>query len=830
MNCWRITRRVVRAGLLLAVAGMHERPIFAAGEADKDVRVSAKGNLLENDHRPRASSGLAGFDAAQAVDGSVRGAGGDNGLIFADDDADQRLAVGGFESAVREIRLFTNTADPSRLFERVTVRSSTRPVDSLDPADYETELFAGTPPEYDRPAGDPPDAQVLGASIAVVAPPGTRSLLLSFGPARGSGDRVSEVQAFADPPPPAPPAEPRARVTLAPDGGSVTALGWDTETGRRARTNLLRGGAAVVLQARRGGRWGAAGGNAARFDYTDTGEGGFDLAVKTDAAATKDAEALRLVFPFDPRVSATTVLPARVDAAGAFHLPAVVSAPGFGQMLVSVVAPGVAAVTGTLQGSRAQKLIDWQVDVPKDAATGGAGLRLAFRPVRLPPPEGLKDHERWTRVRRGWFNVFQVTAAWGDGGHPFSAPSGVLGNNVISDPVSCCLFIYADSALWTPQAAPGVSLMDRVGSTLDWWLEKRMLPSGEVPGYWDLKDFLEANPSLLITAWDYVEATGDDRWLAARIDRLEKAAEFLASRDVDGDGLLEAVQSGNAGTLVQPARSCSAYDAVNCGHKDAYCNTLAYRAFRCLAELEGRLGRIDQQKRYATRADRLKAAFAPALLNPDTGFIAMWKSRDGKLHDYAAPFVNALAVEYGLVDAAQGRQILKRLRAKMGAAGFRRFDLGIPCTLVPVRREDYLLPQAPGLPQREDGADTFGEYLNGGVVTGDALRYLAALYTVGDADDVNEADRILDLMLDRLSRGGITAGGFPVNVVDAYPHGGEFWTWDGRTCGYEGLLSHAYHFVQAVAVREPDLRRRLHRPLNAGGDGGAGGGGVPGQP
>jgi hypothetical protein len=43
--------------------------------------------------------------------------------------------------------------------------------------------------------------------------------------------------------------------------------------------------------------------------------------------------------------------------------------------------------------------------------------------------------------------------------------------------------------------------------------------------------------------------------------------------------------------------------------------------------------------------------------------------------------------------------------------------------------------------------------------------------------------------------------------------GGEFFSWDGKPCGYEGLLSHAYHFLQAVPLRDQAIRDRVHRAL-----------------
>ena len=154
---------------------------------------------------------------------------------------------------------------------------------------------------------------------------------------------------------------------------------------------------------------------------------------------------------------------------------------------------------------------------------------------------------------------------------------------MISDPASCSLWFYADQALWTPELAPGVSIAKNVRDTIDWWLDERMKPTGEMICYWNKTGFLDANAGVLIAAWDYFEATGDDAWLARRIERLEKPADFLAQRDVDGDGLVEAKRSGNRGTLVEPKRSCCWWDAVNYGHKCGYCNALIYRAWRCLA-------------------------------------------------------------------------------------------------------------------------------------------------------------------------------------------------------------------------------------------------------
>jgi hypothetical protein len=609
----------------------------------------------------------------------------------------------------------------------------------------------------------------------------------------------------------------------------ITALGWDGEGGGRERLNLLRTQRAVGLRFEVAGRWhdGAdlpseattapAGGRSFRIQVASdavvswtirSAAGGLRLEFAGSGAGLAAIGACQLVFPFDPGQTPVCVLPSAWTADGGFTLPAVVSAPDRGQLLLtasSTAAGRQTVLTARLDGSRKEKKTDLVLTLAPPVA--GIIDSLVFAPQTLPPPSGLADQVMWKAVRRGWANAWQASSRWGDQGNPYSAPAGMLANNVISDPASCSLWFYADQLMWTPEIAPGVSLLPTLRRTLDFWLDQRIRPDGEMVCYWDYGGFLDANAGPLIAAWDYVEAGGDPAWLRDRIGKLELVADYLARRDVDGDGLVEAVQSGNRGTLLQPGRSCAWWDALNCGHQDGYTNALIDRAWRCLAELEGKLGRAPEQARYRGLADRLKAAYAPALFNPATGWLAWWKSADGQLHDYASTVVNGLAIEYGLIEPAQGRAILARLRAKMAEVGFSRFDLGMPPMLLPVRREDYLLPDAFGCPKREDGTDTVGQYMNGGISAGQVLHFLAAHYVVGDPAP---ADAILTAMLERLGRGEFHNG-----VRDAGGEGIDWTTWDGRPSGYEGYLADSFRFLQAALLREAPFRARLYRPLTA---------------
>ncbi len=592
--------------------------------------------------------------------------------------------------------------------------------------------------------------------------------------------------------------EPQARITLDAGRQRVTHLSWDTEGGDRCARNLLRSDKGVIVELESDGKWLPleSRGILSRQETT----GGFDVRVSFHPRQVESFQSTRITFAFDAGVTPTSVLPTAIESDGAFRFPVIVSSPDFGQMLVDV--SSVSEAKSRLIGDRPTKTLDWVVETAWPGQS--FEILLAFRPVQLPTPKGLRDDARWRLARRAWFNALNLTSQWGDQKARFSAPAGILGNNVLSDPASCSLWMYADMAMFVPELPRGIKTAPFVQRSLNHWLDNRMQPNGNVIGYWDYDQFIDALPSILISAWDYIEMSDDRQWLTSRIALLEKIADYALSRDIDADGLIEALPSGNLASLKQPKRSSCWFDAINFGHKDAYANALMYRGFRCLADLEAKLKREDQARKYKDAAEKLKKAYAPALLNPATGWIAMWRSQDGQLHDYACPFISGYAIEYGLVDREAGRRILEKLRAKIEAVGFTRFDLGLPCILDPIRPGDYLQP-AIGAPQAEDGRDTWQIYMNGGTTAGHVYHYLAAHYVVG----MNEpADKLFDAMLKPA-----LAGRFQNGVRDKYPEGIDWTKWNGQPCGYEGFLADNWRFLLAVLTRQPEFRARLYRPL-----------------
>jgi hypothetical protein len=688
----------------------------------------------------------------------------------------------------------------------------------------------------------PVRAMALALALAISLAPVACSKPSASGPG-ARGDEAAQVSGSS----PAGLSAPVFKASTDPASIGIPFLSWDTEGGDKAATNLLRAGSAVRLQFRQdpGETAATAGGQPAgppgawtdaavvgrrvesrgrvAFETLQAGPSRIDWRIEVTAgsialsfydldAAPLAPGASRLLFPFDPKVTPTTVLPAQWLDDGSFRLPAVVNAPDWGPMLLAEKTNR--PLVGRLEGSRSEKTVDLILEFP-DVATDQP-VELSLTPLILPPPPGLAESSlpMWRAARRGWLNAFQPCARWGEQDKPFSAPTGLLGNNVISDPASVSVWFYADQAFFMPEIAPGLSVMPLVRRTIDYWLEQRMRRdaagrlTGEVTGYWDYGNFLDAEASPLIAAWDYVESTGDLDWLHRRVERLELAADFLAGRDVDKDGFVEAVQSGDPNALQQPNRSDSWWDALNCGNKDGYTNALIYRAWRSLADLETKIGHSDKAAGYARLADRLKEVYLKALFNSQTGWLAWWRGRNGALHDYESPTLNGLAIEYGLVIPDLARQILFHLWEEMAQVGFRRFDLGVPPMLMPVHRSDYLQPNCLGLPTREDGTDTFGYYMNGGITAGHVLHFLMAHYVLGDQDMVARADMVLSAMLERQKRGGFQNG-----VRDATFEGIDWTTWDGKPSGYEGYLADSFRFLQAVLMRQPELRAKLERPL-----------------
>ncbi len=610
------------------------------------------------------------------------------------------------------------------------------------------------------------------------------------------------------------------RLEAANDQAAVPVLSWDGEGGGRARTNLLR--QPVYLRAVVGGhtvspadRLAApvshdaaclryvvelAPGSEVTWEIAWLGD---EWTVSLDWQNGRDQglTELELVFPFAADVTPTTFVSEQWDSANHLSLPGLLVAPDFGAYAVR--AEG-ATPRGRLEGLPAEKTVRLVLEFPVDQPPWRCLLR--FVPIVLPVPPGVSP-QLWVRARRGWFSLYNTTALSYTADGRLCAMAGMLGNNVLSTPVSSCLYSHAETAILLPRLSPEVHAGPLLRRSLEFWLNCETGPDGFVRYYSlsPLADPMDANAGLLIGIWAYVEITGDLDWLAAHLDRIALVARYVVSRDIDGDGLIESRQSGNLGTKDW---GDSIYDTISSGHKNAYCNAMVYRAWRALADLYRRLDRPDECLRYRELAARLRQAYLPAFLSPETGWLGWWRSADGALHDYAALVVNCVAVTSGVVDVDTGRAILGRLWQELERVGFTRFDTGVPTCLHPVPRD--LQPLDFG-GQREDGSDTFPRYCNGGVFLQDAQRALAALYLVGERD---RAEQLLNAMLDRQHQGGHfpNGSGFNAGVANRMGAGPSIMDWDGNPTCYEGFMTRDAAFLHGVFLRQAGYLERWPVP------------------
>ena len=505
-----------------------------------------------------------------------------------------------------------------------------------------------------------------------------------------------------------------------------------------------------------------------RVTWTDR-----SLVLMSDYAA--GVEAPPFVLAFHHRLNHATLLGRMAPGGKQMSLPCVLHLPDMGSLRVT----GAGALDYSASRSAQPPFVRIAFP-PATAEHPHCEYRLevtAFYP-RL---AGIDEDPRYDGFRRDWLNMFQVNPRL-----------QVLANNSASDPCAFTLYEYAELAAHTPPLADGLTANDLVRMTLDRYLSG-MKAYGQA-GYWPTPwTSLDSLPSLLIAAATYVNSSGDMPWAAAHFEQLSAWGHEMFASDHDGNGLIEYPGSGNFGDRPQPTRRpANWWDTINFGHEDAFANALAYRAAMLCADLARHLDQPADAEFFATRAAKLRSAYAPTFLNPKTGVLAGWKSADGQLHDYWFTFVQGMAITFGLLDEATANRIMDRLLAKLNEVGYTDFSLGLPGNLVPVPKGDYVVgngtPEEVGEPLKDDGSDGFQYYENGGATGCWAYYTIKALYQLGRVDD---ARRILHPML-----GGYARGGF--QGFDSNGRSFDWRDWKGHGHGYEGLLVDNYHALLAV--------------------------------
>ena len=549
-------------------------------------------------------------------------------------------------------------------------------------------------------------------------------------------------------------------------------------------------------------------------------------------------EALRMVLPFNVLLAAAVLIPANLDDVNRGVGPWLLVAPDFGHLAVEIesavpwfavndgrrgAAPANAPRGGVDPRLRGQAWLD--AAGVQGYRPGVLNLELAstqplpagplatvrFRPLELSTPKGI-DAATWKRIRRPYLNHWQPCGTW-------AGPDQVmvLANNVLSDPASISLWFYSEPMLFCHRPVPDIDLLPLLRRSLDYWLDHAVSAQGHVNAFGKMYDlYVSAGACLLIAAWDYWTIARDSGWLENRLPVLHRLADYLLRRDVDGDGLIESIGSGNAGTLRDPDRADIWFEMMNFGHKNTWTNVLAYRAFLCLGEMLEAGGHPRGAAYYRGHAKALGEAYLRSFLSDEHGWFVSWISEDGEAHDYCHTFINGLAVAYGIVKPPEGREILSRVVAQSHAIGFTNWHLGLPGNLLPCRKEDLIGARldVDGEPIRNNfywpddltEAGAFGfRYPNGTIHPALVWPYLLGLQVAG-LDQ--EAGRILDAMI-----GAAEEGLFQNGIVNTGYGGAEHFYINGRTCGYEGFLPESFNFLMAAFTKDPSLRARLLGPM-----------------
>ena len=303
------------------------------------------------------------------------------------------------------------------------------------------------------------------------------------------------------------------------------------------------------------------------------------------------------------------------------------------------------------------------------------------------------------------------------------------------------------------------------------------------PGYGDNRHmYIDSDPSVLVAVGMLQNAAPDDRWIASMWPLIKKAADRITDLIDESDLLCCKALTGNSGSK---RWSSNGWDVLSFGNYDAYSNALAFQGLSYITGIAGNLGDSEAEKKYGSAALGIKENFERVLKNPETGLISGWVSADGQHHDYYFTFINNMAVTFGLVGKETALHIMKEFEREMDELGLHYFGYGLPTNLLSVKNidaphgNDYL---------RADGMDSFGIYVNGSMFLGWMQYYLRALKLCGFTEKAETVIRQID---DSLARRKILGG---------YGTGTEFFSWEGRPCGYEGVLVGQFSTLGTAAV------------------------------
>jgi hypothetical protein len=482
-----------------------------------------------------------------------------------------------------------------------------------------------------------------------------------------------------------------------------------------------------------------------------------------------EAEAWRLAWDLKKGMTATAGTPTRAEGrAGDVQLPAMFASDAVGCLSCRVLEGNA-----RLQSDSYREGGVTTGGIVLATGTQGDPLWITRKPVRaviefavanLQPVGATPRAKVAPAIRKHWASVFSN----------FRSEYAGFSNHAASTNCHVNQHGCIDVAVFTAKPKVGPNPVDLARFTIE-----RGLLDGSGYGYWR-NLYLDADPILVSSAGRIHQAAPDAAWLQRVRPGIAEAAErMLATFGSEGLSVCRDL-SGNTGSHRWSSNAC---DMVGFGHMDAYVNAWTYRALRNATALLLAAGDTALAARCRTQADAMRKPFADYLVNPKTGWVAGWRSRDGQLHDAAYLWVNGFACAFGVLEPRLAKRALTRLEALRTRMGLTEAPLGVPINLLPIPEGDQPAHVSAGA-----AAAQWEIFCNGSIWPGSGEYYLRALATHGLKPQARRLARDLEK-------------GYLSDVMSpGISEGAEFFSWEGMACGYEGTFVLNFGTLYALAI------------------------------
>jgi hypothetical protein len=617
---------------------------------------------------------------------------------------------------------------------------------------------------------------------------------------------------------------------------ALTDFGLDTEGGDRAKLNLLKEPMRLMFTMKDGSRVESShvvatsefAARRVKYAFRPAPGVSAEWVVWLDgqnlrmsfAANGPNLAKVELLIPFDPRAMGTTVLAEEWGEGGAVKAPLIVSALDMGQLRLSNDGKDE-RLDCRFTGSRQHKRIDLRIAVLDGAIRERS---IVFAPARLEKPNATLTDAEWAKIRRGLISLLQITphvVPLEDGSGWLGSPGGILGNNVISDPVTCNMDRNLQwlAGMGDRSTVMGIDLNKIAKRTIEFWLNRRMNDDGSLDYVLQKGNIsADSNTGVLNSATDYFLSTGDAQFVRANKAVLLKAVNHLVARDLDDDGLVETFRDGNGNNQFGD----TGYDTISSGWKNALVNGQAYKSLLGVAKMMESIGEDALAQGYRQRAVRLRVAYNRTFYDAKEGRYIWWIGKDGKRHDYINPLIQSNAVVYGIAQCLEqdtglvrgNRDVMRALWAALEAAEYRDAKQGKTVDYMEARSGNFTglywgipgnLESVPAAYNFQDyGKHEFPYYCNGCIFPQDTVTTITAFMRAGMKDEAT----LIQRQIFRRQHEGIfpNGSGFYMGVVNGSEPAFSILKWDGTPTDYEGIISRDCSFLQTAILADDPAR------------------------